>query len=364
VGASAAGALTYTPAAGTLLNAGDGQALIVDAAATANYNAATATVHINVNKAEQTITWADPLDITYGTLLDGTQLNATVEGVSGASAAGTLTYSPAAGTLLSAGNNQALTVDAAETDNYNAASKTVHINVNKAEQTITWADPLDITYGTLLDGTQLNATVEGVSGASAAGTLTYSPAAGTLLSAGNNQALTVDAAETDNYNAATATVHINVNKAEQTITWATPDNITYGTLLSGAQLNAAIAGSATAGASVPGVLTYDPAAGTLLAAGSHTLHVDAAATGNYNAASEEVTLVVDKANPTISVTGGTFAYGDPITVTGSAYGVGGTTDILSPAISLSYTGTSHTGTVNCKLWVQQQLYHSMQELTR
>jgi hypothetical protein len=107
-------------------------------------------VHINVNKAEQTITWADPLDITYGTLLDGTQLNATAAGsaTEGASAAGALTYTPATGTLLDAGSHT-LHVVAAATSNYNEASEDVTINVNKAEQIITWADPADITYGTL-----------------------------------------------------------------------------------------------------------------------------------------------------------------------------------------------------------------------
>jgi hypothetical protein len=163
----------------------------------------------------------DPLDITYGTLLDGTQLNATVEGVSGGSAAGSLTYSPAAGTLLGAGDGQALTVDAAETDNYNAASKTVHIKVNKAEQTITWNDPADITYGTTLSATQLNAEVAGVSGGSLPGALTYTPATGTLLDAGSHT-LHVVAAATSNYNEASEDVTINVNKAEQIITWADP----------------------------------------------------------------------------------------------------------------------------------------------
>ncbi len=55
-GGSAPGALTYTPPAGTVLNAGNGQTLAVDAAATSNYNAAHKEVLINVNKASLTIT--------------------------------------------------------------------------------------------------------------------------------------------------------------------------------------------------------------------------------------------------------------------------------------------------------------------
>src|SRR6185295_5362946 len=116
-----------------------------------------------------------------------TQLNAIVAGVSGGSAAGALTYTPVSGTLLNAGNGQTLHVDAAATSNYNAASKDVTINVAKANQTITWANPAGIVYGTALSATQLNATVAGVSGGSAAGALTYTPVSGTLLNAGNGQ---------------------------------------------------------------------------------------------------------------------------------------------------------------------------------
>ena len=48
---------------------------------------------------------------------------------------------------------------------------------------ITWADPADIVYGTALSGVQLNASTP------VAGTFSYSPAAGVILSAGNSQPL-------------------------------------------------------------------------------------------------------------------------------------------------------------------------------
>src|SRR5207249_5000812 len=101
--------------------------------------------------------------------------------------------------------------------NYKPASSDVSITISQADQTITWSDPAGIIYGTLLSGAQLNATVAGVSGGSPAGALTYMPGAGSLLNAGAN-ALTVNAASTQNYKAASAAVHINVSKADQTIT--------------------------------------------------------------------------------------------------------------------------------------------------
>jgi len=50
---------------------------------------------------------------------------------------------------------------------------------------ITWPSPADIVYGTALSGIQLNAT------ANVAGTFSYNPAAGTVLTAGASQTLSV-----------------------------------------------------------------------------------------------------------------------------------------------------------------------------
>ncbi|PYR88490.1 MAG: hypothetical protein DMF84_28025, partial [Acidobacteria bacterium] len=126
-----------------------------------------ATVTLAVLKASSTITWPAPADITYGTALSATQLNAT------ASAPGTLAYTPAAGTMLDAGTH-ALSVTFTPTDsaNYSGATATSTVTVLKAASTITWPTPADITYGTALSATQLNATT------SVSGTFAYAPAAG------------------------------------------------------------------------------------------------------------------------------------------------------------------------------------------
>src|SRR5207253_1507960 len=130
---------------------------------------------VTVLKATPTITWRAPADIAYGTALIATQLNAT------ASAPGTLAYTPALGTVLDAGTH-ALSVTFTPTDaaNYSGAIATATITVLKASSTITWPAPADITYGTALSATQLNAT------ASAPGTFVYTPAAGTVLDAGSH----------------------------------------------------------------------------------------------------------------------------------------------------------------------------------
>lgn len=76
-------------------------------------------------KATPVITWSNPADITYGTLLSTTQLNATAD------VAGTFIYSPDFGTVLSVGDGQTLQANFNPTDaaNYESTSKTVLINV-------------------------------------------------------------------------------------------------------------------------------------------------------------------------------------------------------------------------------------------
>src|SRR6185503_2841969 len=61
----------------------------------------------------------------------------------------------------------------------------------KTTPTITWVNPADITYGTALGASQLNAT------ASVPGTFVYTPASGTVLSAGDQQTLSVSFTPTD-----------------------------------------------------------------------------------------------------------------------------------------------------------------------
>ena len=138
-------------------------------------------VSINVEQATPTITWSNPADITYGTALGSTQLDAT------ASVPGTFAYTPASGTVLHAGNSQTLSVTFTPTDtiDYTTATKSVSINVEQATPTITWSTPADIIYGTALGSTQLDAT------ASVPGTFAYTPASGTVLHAGNGQTLSV-----------------------------------------------------------------------------------------------------------------------------------------------------------------------------
>ena len=172
--------------------------------------------------------------------------------------------------------------------------------------TITWATPAAIVYGTALSATQLDAT------ASVPGTFIYSPAAGSILTAGQH---TLEASftptDTTHYSDANATVTLTVTKAAPVLTWATPAAVPAGTALSATQLDAT--------ASVPGTFTYTPILGTLMSTpGSFQLSTTFAPTDStdYTIASDSVILSV------------TAVTGAPSATTGSATSITGTSATL------------------------------------
>ncbi|TWU48733.1 hypothetical protein Poly51_46350 [Rubripirellula tenax] len=203
---TAAGSFVYSPVAGTVLDAGDGQTLT--ATFTPNnplaFRSVVATNSINVNTADPMINWNDPSTIVFGTALTETQLNAM------SNVTGTFVYTPVIDTVLDAGDDQVLSVQFTPDDpNYNAVTSTVMIDVQKATATITWNDPDDILAGTPLSAAQLNATAD------LAGTFVYTPPLGTILATGLDQTLTAEFTPDDatNYGVTTATVMINVIQA-------------------------------------------------------------------------------------------------------------------------------------------------------
>jgi len=257
-------------------------------------------VNETVTQGQQTpvLTWPTPSPITYGTPLGAAQLNAA------ANVPGSFSYTPAAGTVLSAGLQQLQVIfTPSDTTKYKTANASVMLQVNQATPTITWATPAAITYGTALSGTQLNAS------STVAGTFAYKPAAGTVLSAGSQTlSVTFTPTDTTDYTNATSTVKLQVSQAIPAISWAAPAAITYGTALSGAQLNATANPTG-------GTFSYSPPAGTILSAGLQTLSVTytPADSTNYAKATASVKLQVNQATPTLAwATPAPITYGTPL----------------------------------------------------
>jgi len=319
--ANVAGSFVYSPAAGAVPTAGS-QTLTATFTPTdtADYATASATVSLVVNEAAPVITWANPAAITYGTALSATQLNAT------ANVAGSFVYTPASGTVPTAGS-QTLSVSFTPTDatDYTAASASVTLVVNAATPVISWTTPAAITYGTALSAAQLNAT------ANTSGRFVYTPASGTVLPAGSQTlSVTFTPADATDFTTASANVTLLVNKAAPAITWAIPTAITYGTALGATQLNATT--------NTAGTFVYSPVSGTVLPAGSQTLSVTFTPTDatDFTTTTASVNLVVNKAAPAIT-------WANPAAITyGTALGATQLSAAASVAGSFVYSPTAGT----------------------
>ncbi len=202
---------------GTISIVGAGTATItVTAAATSNYKEGSATVTITVGKADQTVTIADVDGKTYGD--DTFTLDITAE-------SSNFTYESSDTTVLTVADDgtvsivgagtATITVTAAETANYNSGSATVTITVGKADQTVSIANVDAKTYGD--DDFTLDVTAgssEFTYKSSNESVLTVSED-GTVSIMGVGEAtITVTAEANTNYNSATGSVTITVDKAD------------------------------------------------------------------------------------------------------------------------------------------------------
>ena len=296
--ANAAGTFAYTPAAGSLPGLGVSTLSVTFTPTdTADYTAATASVPLTVVQGTPVISWVAPVAIEWGTALSAGQLNAT------ANIPGTFVYTPPLAAVLTPGP-QTLTVTFTPADaaDYTPATANVVLTVKRATPQVTWAAPAAIPYGTALNAAQLDAT------GSVPGSFAYVPALGTVLNAGTRTiSATFTPADAVNYAPVTASVSLTVNRIAPVVTWPGPAAIAYGTALSSPQLNAT--------ANLPGSFLYVPAPGTILSAGTQTLHVTFTPSDstNYTNASGSASLTVNQGTPVLSwATPGAIAYGTPL----------------------------------------------------
>ena len=343
------GAFTYTPALGATLAAGEHtlKATFTPTDAT-NYSSVEATATLTVDKATPATTWKAPSPITYGTKLGNEQLSATAD------AEGTFTYTPAEGTLLNAGQGQALSVTFTPTDrvNYNEVTKTVAITVAKAPLTVT-ASSHTITKGENIPA--LGVTYKGFVNGEDESVLDTKPTATTSATstsnAGNYDIVAANGSD-GNYELAYVKGKLTINKITPTITWSEPATITYGTPVSDVQLNATVLHN---GAKVAGTLSYNNGntlkAGDILAAGDHILKVTFTPTDavNYSSVEKTVRLTVAKALLTVTASSHNIVKGEVIPTPSVSYSgfVNGEDEAVvdaKPTVSTAATSTSNAGT--------------------
>jgi hypothetical protein len=250
---------------------------------------------LTVTQAAGAITWPTPAAINYGTPLSPTQLNASAT-CGGVTVPGVYSYTPASGAVLNSGT-QTLSVTFTPTDiaDCPVESTTVPLVVNKDVLTVT-ANNLTKTYGTanptLTDA--ITGFVNGDTSAVVSGTPVLSTTAVTNSPVGSYPITAAQGTlSASNYTFAFVPGTLTVTQGVGAITWPTPAPITYGTPLSPTQLNAA---ATCGGVTVPGVYSYVPISGTILTAGSQTLHVTFTPTDTADCP-VETTTVTEVVNP-------------------------------------------------------------------
>src|SRR5438309_3263939 len=305
-----------------------------------------------VNKATPTINWATPADITYGTALSGTQLNATAT-FKNNPVAGTFTYTPADGTVLNAGQNQNLHVDFAPTDsaNFNGASKDVSINVTQAaltvtanDQTKTYADP-NPTFTVSYTGF-----VNGDGAGTLGGTLAFNFAGKPPTSYGPSTVVPTDAGTyairpsgltSNNYDITFKGGTYTINKAAST---------TVVTFEAGPYAYRATAFTATAvvtgvgGLNSPVAVVYSGDCTNVTGANGCTATGTYAGDTNHLGSSDIKSITITKASSTTTVTfeSGPYTYrSSPFTATAWVTGVGG----LNAPVTVVYSGDCTNVTV-------------------
>lgn len=243
---------------------------------TGTYNGKSATASLSVSSSNTpVITWPTPAAINFGTPLSSKQLDAT------ANVPGTFVYSPKAGTILKAGSQTlSVTFTPTDTKDYTTATATVKLQVNQVKPEILWV-PLPIVYGTPLGPFQLDALTL------APGTFSYSPAAGTILTAGQHTlTATFTPKDSTDFETVQLQATLEVLKARPQIAWPQPAPISSKTALSSTQLDAT--------ANVPGSFVYNPPAGTKLNDGTAVLTTTFTPTDSvdYQTVEAQVTIQV------------------------------------------------------------------------
>jgi hypothetical protein len=163
-------------------------------------------------------TWPTASTITYGQTLAVSTLSGGAATPAGTFAFTTPSTAPNAGTAL-----QSVTYTPTDTADYNTASSTVSVAVNKADPSVTtWPVASAITYGQTLAASTLSGGAATPGGTFACTTPSTAPNAGTAL-----QSVTYAPTDTTSYNSSSSTVSVPVNPKALTVTGITASDKVY-----------------------------------------------------------------------------------------------------------------------------------------
>ncbi len=326
-----------------------------------NYNSATTSQAITINKSTPTLTITSSNIIPVGGTLTATVLSTATYNRGGAKAfaivsgSGSATVNPSTGYIqaVSAGTVTLTVVTSGDADYYTASTSQL-ITIGKTTPTLTITSSSALVVGNTL--TVMASTTAGVGNGGAmafaliggSGSATINSSTG-LMTAINAGAVTVmvSTAGDINYNASSTSQLITISKATPTL------NITSGNTMSvDGSLSATATTTATGGRGGAfsysigvgsGSATVNSSTGRIRAidAGTVTLLVSTSGDANYNAASTSQIITINKVTPTLTITSGNAVSGTlSATVTTTATGGRG------GAITFAIVTGSGSATVN------------------
>src|SRR5580698_5778395 len=234
--------------------------------------------------------WPTAGAITYGQTLASSTLSGGTASVTGSFSWTTSTTAPGAGSP-----SEGVTFTPTDTTDYNTVAGSVGVVVNKATPTVTaWPTAGAITFGQTLASSTLAGGTASVGGTFTWTTPTTAPATGT-----SSQGVTFTATDAADYNTVAGSANVTVNKGTPTVSaWPTASAITYGQTLASATLSG---GSASVGGSFTWTTpTMVPSGGTP----SENVTFTPTDTADYTTVAGSVTLTVNAAAPTVTVTPG------------------------------------------------------------
>ncbi len=266
--------------------------------------------------------------IIYGQTLSTSSFSGgIVTNASGATVAGTFTFTspsiaPGAGTP-----SESVTFNPTDTVDYNSFNFNVSVTVNKQTPALQTAPTsAAITYGQTLiassfsGGVVTNITGTTVSGSFAFSTPSTAPNAGTP-----SESVIFTPGDTADYNSITLNVNVTVNQQTPVLEIApTASNITNGNALSTSTLNGGVVTNAS-GATVSGAFTFTaPSTVPSLGTSSQSLTFTPSDSADYNALSLSVSVTVLAAPSVTSIqfTGKPVVSGTSLTISGTNTGAG------------------------------------------
>ena len=344
--ASVPGTFAFTTPA-TVPNAGTAaQSVTFTPTASANYSSVVVSVNVSVSKVTPTITTPPTASaISYGQSLASSTLSGGAASTAGSFAFTTPATTPEVGTA-----SQSVTFTPTDSGNYNTASTTASVTVNKVVPTITTPPTAaTINYGQTLAAAALSGGAASVAGAFAFTTPATAPGAGTA-----SQSVTFTPTDSAHNETVTFSVSVTVNKVTPTITTAP----TASTIIGGQPLSdSSLTGGA---ASVPGSFAFTaPASVPAVGTASQSVTFTPTDSANYESVILAVTVVVQPNLPPVLAAVGDHVttVGTPLTFTVLVSDGNGTYPTLSargkPAAASFTPGVSGTNSSGTFSWTPQ-----------